>query len=144
MINCNDKFNKWNNEKKKLQIKENKIISIGKIYWVSIGQNIGSEVYGKHNDFKRPVLVLNKIYIEDYVNLFVGVPLTSKIENKTGFLYHHFTDSKNRKQVALLSQVRTFDTKRIISYYNGKIKKEDLETIREKITKKIISPHRAG
>ncbi|HED6776913.1 TPA: type II toxin-antitoxin system PemK/MazF family toxin [Campylobacter jejuni] len=123
MINCNDKFDKWNNEKKKLQIKENKIISIGKIYWV---------------------LVLNKIYIEDYVNLFVGVPLTSKIENKTGFLYHHFTDSKNRKQVALLSQVRTFDTKRIISYYNGKIKKEDLETIREKITKKIISPHRAG
>lgn len=55
MINCNDKFDKWNNEKKKLQIKENKIISIGKIYWVSIGQNIGSEVYGKHNDFKRPV-----------------------------------------------------------------------------------------
>ncbi|EHG1231327.1 type II toxin-antitoxin system PemK/MazF family toxin, partial [Campylobacter jejuni] len=53
MINCNDKFDKWNNEKKKLQIKENKIISIGKIYWVSIGQNIGSEVYGKHNDFKR-------------------------------------------------------------------------------------------
>ncbi|EPS3833355.1 type II toxin-antitoxin system PemK/MazF family toxin [Campylobacter jejuni] len=131
MINCNDKFDKWNNEKKKLQIKENKIIS-------------SSEVYGKHNDFKRPVLVLNKIYIEDYVNLFVGVPLTSKIENKTGFLYHHFTDSKNRKQVALLSQVRTFDTKRIISYYNGKIKKEDLETIREKITKKIISPHMAG
>nr|DAH96442.1 MAG TPA: PemK-like protein [Caudoviricetes sp.] len=76
--------------------------------------------------------------------IFVGVPLTSKIENKTGFLYHHFTDSKNRKQVTLLSQVRTFDTKRIISYYNGKIKKEDLETIREKITKKIISPHRAG
>lgn len=33
MINCNDKFDKWNNEKKKLQIKENKIISIGKIYW---------------------------------------------------------------------------------------------------------------
>ncbi|EAH5412922.1 type II toxin-antitoxin system PemK/MazF family toxin, partial [Campylobacter jejuni] len=27
MINCNDKFDKWNNEKKKLQIKENKIIS---------------------------------------------------------------------------------------------------------------------
>ncbi|EAH9117390.1 type II toxin-antitoxin system PemK/MazF family toxin, partial [Campylobacter jejuni] len=25
MINCNDKFDKWNNEKKKLQIKENKI-----------------------------------------------------------------------------------------------------------------------
>ncbi|TKX29128.1 type II toxin-antitoxin system PemK/MazF family toxin [Campylobacter aviculae] len=140
MMNYDDKFDKWNNEKKKLQTRENKQVSIGKIYWVSIGQNIGSEVFGKQNEFKRPVLVLNKIYIKDYINLFVGIPLTSKTENKTGFLYHHFTDSKNRKQVALLSQIRTFDTKRIISFYNGKIKKEDLKTIREKINK-IISPH---
>ncbi|WP_337214309.1 type II toxin-antitoxin system PemK/MazF family toxin [Campylobacter molothri] len=74
------------------------------------------------------------------INLFIGVPLSSKIANKTGYLYHHFIDNKNKKQVALLSQIRSFDTKRIISFYNGKIKKEDLKIIREKINK-IISPH---
>lgn len=119
-------------KKKEIHLKENKKISIGKIYWVQVGQNIGSEVYGKQSDFKRPVLVLNKIYIPNYINLFIGVPLSSKIANKTGYLYHHFIDNKNKKQVALLSQIRSFDTKRIISFYNGKIKKEDLKIIREK------------
>ncbi|EAK9953817.1 type II toxin-antitoxin system PemK/MazF family toxin [Campylobacter volucris] len=141
MMNYDDKFNKWNKKKKEIHLKENKKISIGKIYWVQVGQNIGSEVYGKHSDFKRPVLVLNKIYIPNYINLFIGIPLSSKIANKTGYLYHHFIDSKNKNQVALLSQIRSFDTKRIVSHYNGKIKKEDLEKIKEKITKNIISPH---
>ncbi|WP_280642208.1 type II toxin-antitoxin system PemK/MazF family toxin [Campylobacter ornithocola] len=53
----------------------------------------------------------------------------------------NYFGSKNKNQVALLSQIRSFDTKRIVSHYNGKIKKEDLEKIKEKITKNIISPH---
>ena len=41
-----DKFDKCN-DKKEIQIKKDKRIKIGKVYWISIGQNIGSEIYGK-------------------------------------------------------------------------------------------------
>ncbi|WP_276882255.1 type II toxin-antitoxin system PemK/MazF family toxin [Campylobacter cuniculorum] len=142
-MDYNDKFDKWNDRKKEIQIKKDKRIKIGKVYWISIGQNIGSEIYGKGDEFIRPVLVLNKIYIKDYINLFIGIPLSSQVKNKHGFAYHHFEDNRGKKQVALLSQIRTFDTKRIISYCS-KIKEEDLNIIKDKIINKIISPHETG
>lgn len=46
-MDYNDKFDKWNDRKKEIQIKKDKRIKIGKVYWISIGQNIGSEIYGK-------------------------------------------------------------------------------------------------
>ena len=81
-MDYNDKFDKWNDRKKEIQIKKDKRIKIGKVYWISIGQNIGSEIYGKGDEFIRPVLVLNKIYIKDYINLFIGIPLSSQVKNK--------------------------------------------------------------
>ena len=63
MINL--EFDQWNTLKKDIQdIQEH--IGDGCVYWVSIGQNIGYEVCGKGPEFKRPVLVLKRIYIPNF------------------------------------------------------------------------------
>ena len=133
-----DKFDKWNEVKKELEQKTGTGVANGEVYWLSVGQNLGSETYGKGADFKRPVLVLNKVYIKNYINAFVGVPLSSKASQKSGCLYHKFTDKQGIKQVALLAQIRLFDTKRVISNANISVLKADFEKIKIKVKDKII------
>ena len=133
-IDNSAKLDKWNAVKKSIDTQ--KIIKKAqnkRIFWVCIGQNVGSEVYGKGKDFARPVLVV-KVFFND---TFLGVPLTSKAKNKTGRLYYKFIDSKNRLQVALLGQIRIFDIKRVANYIS-KIEKGDFEKIRVKIQKEIV------
>lgn len=53
-------FDRWNEVKKELSSTQTqKYPSVGKIYWCSVGYNVGHEVYGKGDKFRRPVLVLN-------------------------------------------------------------------------------------
>ncbi|TKX32412.1 type II toxin-antitoxin system PemK/MazF family toxin [Campylobacter aviculae] len=133
-----DQYDKWNKHKKKLNnIKLTKKAKVKKIYWLSLGLNVGAEVYGKDEFFTRPVLVLNSFYN----GTFLGIPLSSKTKNKKGFLFHKFKDNKGTLQVALLGQMRVFDTKRIRTYI-GKINNDDFEKIKNKIAEKIISPAR--
>lgn len=55
-----EKFDEWNEIKKQINSSQTlKYPSVGKIYWCSIGYNVGREVYGKGDRFRRPVLVLN-------------------------------------------------------------------------------------
>jgi toxin protein, putative len=133
-----DKFDKWNEVKKELEQRTGTGVANGEVYWLSVGQNLGSETYGKGADFKRPVLVLNKVYIKNYINAFIGVPLSSKASQKSGCLYHKFTDKQGIKQVALLAQIRLFDTKRVISNANISVLKADFEKIKIKVKDKII------
>lgn len=131
-----EQFDKWNERKKSLN-KASLIrkANAKKIYWLSIGLNVGSEVYGKNEFFTRPVLVINSFYN----GTFLGIPLSSKTKNKKGFLFHKFKDNKGTLQVALLGQMRVFDTKRIKTYI-GKINDKDFEMIKNKIVENIISP----
>lgn len=97
------KFDEWNKLKKETEkTKKKKYVEIKKIYWVKIGKNIGSEVYGKGKDFAKVVLMINVFYNGS----FLGVPLSSKSKNKSGKLYYKFTDEKGKLQVALLGQVK--------------------------------------
>ena len=132
-------FDKWNELKKSInKSSKPKSPHKGKIYWISIGQNVGCETYGKGKDFARPVLVLSKIQI-GYIDSFVGVPLSSKIKNKKGFMYYKFTDSKGNKQVALLAQIRVFDSKRILNPLDAEIKNDDFDQIKERLKKDILA-----
>ncbi len=127
------KFDEWNEIKKGIDKTISKDMpQMKKIYWVQIGQNIGSEVFGKGGSFSRPVLVIRVFYN----NSFLGVPLSSQIYNKTGKLYHKFKDSRKKVQVALLAQLRVFDNKRKYRYI-GKINEDDFEIVKEKL-KNII------
>lgn len=129
-----EKFDEWNEIKKQISSTQTlKYPSVGKIYWCSVGYNVGREVYGKGDRFRRPVLVLNVLPNK----MFFGIPLSSQTKNKTGFVFYKFKDNRNKEQVALLAQAKSFDTKRIMQYL-GKIDKEDLEIIRKRVFEKII------
>jgi len=99
-------FDEWNEVKKNLDKKE--IILKFKprdIFFMSVGQNIGYEVFGKGVDFLRPVLVYKKLSKET----FIGIPLTSKIKEGTYFFtFNH----KNKKSTAMFNQIRVYDIKR--------------------------------
>lgn len=136
MINTN--FDKWNELKQAINsTTTRKSPHKGKIYWVSIGQNIRCEIYGKGENFARPVIILSKIQIGK-IDSFVGIPLSSKITNKKGFMYYKFTDTKGKKQVALLAQIRVFDSKRIIKHFSANIPKSDFENIKQ-VLKNILA-----
>lgn len=124
----NNEFNQWNELKKQINSTKPNKISIAKIYWLSVGKNVGSEVYGKGVEFIRPVLVLKKVG----ANAFIGVPLSTKTKCKTGIFYHHLTDSKKIPQVALISQIRLFDTRRVKGF-KSRISKSDFNEIKQKV-----------
>ena len=128
------KLDKWNAVKKSIDTQNfKKQVEIQSIYWISIGQNVGSEVFGKGKDFARPVLVINVFFN----GTFLGVPLSSKAQNKRGKFYFKFKDSKDRLQVALLAQMRTFDTKRKANYIS-KISDENFIKLKKKIQSEIL------
>lgn len=133
-MNLHTKFDEWNVVKKNInEQKARKQVEIQGIYWIHIGQNVGSEVYGKGKDFVRPVLVLNVFH--NFT--FLGVPLTSKTQRKRGKFYYKFADSKGKIQVALLGQMRIFDTRRKINYIS-KINNENFAKLKEKIKDEIM------
>ena len=99
-------FDKWNNVKKRLEDKEIISYKQGEIYFMSVGQNIGYEQYGKGDYFLRPVIVYKKLSR----STFLGIPLTSK--QKEGSYYFSFKYKKDKISVSMLNQIRVFDIKR--------------------------------
>lgn len=97
----------------------------GEVWWVSIGKNVGFEEDGKGREFNRPVLIL-KGFSKD---LFWGIPLSTT--KKRGKYYYEFS-LKDRVSVALLSQLRTFDTLRLLNKV-GVIRSGDLNAIKSKL-----------
>lgn len=130
-------YDEWNEVKKSINNKEKtKIIKVGKIYWVNVGLNIGCEIYGKGDSFKRPVLVIKTLFINGK-KAFLGVPLSSKtyINDKLRLV---FADKNKTLQSALISQIRVFDNKRVSHSANITINKIDFEAIKELIIKELI------
>ena len=128
-------FNKWNDVKKIVNKKENKVgFKEREIFWLWLGQNIGNEEFGKGNEFQRPVLVIKKLT----KNIFIGVPLTTTLKENDYF--HQFKYS-NQKEIiensAMILQIRTFDKNRLMTRI-GMINKEDFEKINQKIRRLFI------
>ena len=102
-----DKFNKWNILKQELNSVNIRFFREREIYFISIGQNIGTETYGKQEEFLRPVLVYKKLSKYN----FVGLPLTSK--EKVGSYYFNFSYKKDKNSTIMLNQIKVFDARRI-------------------------------
>ena len=100
-------------------------ITEGDIWWCSCGENVGVEINGKNRLFSRPVLVYKKLSRYG----FIGIPLTS--QGKVGSWYVNF-DFQNKKQTAVLSQIRTFSISRLSSRM-GELDKKDIDKIKEAI-----------
>lgn len=82
-------------------------VSVGDIWWASLGENVGSEVNGKSELFSRPVIILKKLAHGFY---FV-IPTSTK--DKTGTWYVPYKH-QGIKNVACLHQVRAIDYRRVL------------------------------
>lgn len=125
MIN---KYDTWNEIKKETQTRKTKFIfKVREIYWLKVGQNIGYEVYGKGNDFLRPVLILRKFSKDS----FLGIPLTSSKKDDI-FHFKFCPINKLKTNYAMLSQIKLFSDKRIHDKM-GKISISDFEELKIKL-----------
>ena len=77
------------------------------VWWCSLGSNIGYEQDGRGESFTRPVVILTKFNLDSCLI----VPLTTR--SKTGKYYFPVGDIDQRSAVAVLSQVRYIDRKRL-------------------------------
>tara|TARA_R110002033_G_scaffold135_1_gene1482 strand:- start:16142 stop:16636 length:495 start_codon:yes stop_codon:yes gene_type:complete len=118
-------FDSWNSKKKDIHINKNRVhFRQGEIWFVHIGQNIGYEVYGKGEEFLRPVIVFRKINR----NTFLAIPLTSKIKNDR---FHCIINFKEKQNSAILTQIKTIDAKRF-RYKTGTIDKQTFGKLERK------------
>jgi len=100
------------------------------IWWVSLGQNIGVEINGKHENFERPVLVIKRFNVEAVLIL----PISSRIKNDQ---YHwEFTNSEGNLNTINLSQVRSISNKRFVRKI-GKMAICDYQKIKDSFKKMI-------
>lgn len=109
---------KWHEIKKNIEDKnKEQKFRDGEIWWCSLGENIGFEEDGKHDNFERPILVLRKFN----KNIFLGLPLTSQKHEDifhSNFSTKIFNDLgdllEEKDSFAILSQIRLLSSKRMI------------------------------
>ena len=125
-----NQYDNWNEVKKEI-VNDFSIFTfkVREIYWIKVGQNIGYEVYGKGEEFLRPVLVFRKFSKES----FLGIPLTS-IEKDDMFHFPFTPINNSKKNNAILSQIKLFSSKRIKSKL-GKISVLEFEELKIKLKK---------
>ncbi len=106
-----DKFNHWNIIKQDLHFSDNeeKYPKPWEIWYVNIWVNIWNESLWKWDFFKRPVLIIKKVW-----NLFFVVSMTTKWKENNKFYFKIDEKYFNKKSYLVLSQVKTIDKKRFI------------------------------
>lgn len=102
-------FDKWNIKKKAIHHNKAPVFCHPReVWWCSLGVNVGFEQDGTGENFDRPVIVIRGF--NEYV--FFGVALIGK--KKEGKYYFPVGKIEDREAMAVLSQVRIIDTKRLI------------------------------
>jgi mRNA interferase MazF len=100
-------FSKWTTKKVELNnTSGSALFREREIWWCTLGTNIGFEQDG-NKKFSRPVVILSKFNLDTCLI----VPLTTSI--KKGKYYFSVGDITGREAVAVLSQLRFVDRKRL-------------------------------
>jgi mRNA interferase MazF len=123
-----DDYNDWNKKKQEIHSSEKteKIyFKEGQVWWCSVGLNIGDEVYGKGENFKRPVLVVRKLS----KNLCIALPVTTK--QKVGSWFVEIS-IHNMKRWVMLSQIRSVSKKRF-NFKISELTESDFSKVKEKL-----------
>ena len=139
---CLEKFHSWNEIKKETHQRDRKVgYKEREVFWTRIGYNVGSEEYGKGNEFQRPVIIIKKLTKE----LFFGIPLSTVLKEGDYFYTFTYTTKKDemKKVSAMLLQLRVFDKRRLMGRI-GMIAKEDQRIILQKLQKLFSLPQEAG
>lgn len=102
------RFMKWIELKQKLHESNHRppYFKEREIWWCSMGENVGNEMNGKSNYFRRPVIIIRKL--DKYS--FLCVPLTSKIKEGTWYIQIIHGEKNN---TAVISQIKHFDYRRL-------------------------------
>lgn len=123
-----DEFERWNKLKIKTHKRKNiKFYRDREIWWCRVGQNIGTEINGKSEEFTRPVLVLKSIHS----NLLIGIPLTHTLREDSIYTSFYF---KGDFHCVSLAQIRSFDARRF-TFRIGRVSK----IVQKKIIDKLKS-----
>lgn len=165
-----DRFDEWNTKKKiitrnipvnKKDMNQKKFdIKSWTIWWYQAGENVGHET-GTHIDhytnvysFNRPCIVISNLKsLEDTDHSIITVlPLSSKSEGLSkGKDYTHLLEAKkypkngklkglSKDSHVLCHEIKSIDTKRLISMVHKRINDDDIVAIQEKIKKYIDLP----
>jgi len=121
---------KWSLRASKLNNKDRHYVpqcKEGDIWDVSIGHGVGSEVYGKGDLFKRPVLVVTRFNS----NRFLGIPLTTNAKYEGFYAVPTYFNQEVGK--AMVDQQSSYDNKRLIKKL-GMLDPQTLNIVRQKIS----------
>lgn len=129
MSSAAKQFMEWIELKEKLHYRAHKppLVSERDIWWISVGENVGSEINGKNDLFSRPAIIFRKLAHGFY---FV-IPTTT--QSKTGSWFVPF-EHRGRRMVACLHQVRTIDYRRLSSRL-GTMDTNDFQRIQDGFAK---------
>lgn len=102
-------FDGWNARKKSIHERDTSEVYFyeREIWWCSLGANVGFEQDGTDEVFERPVVVIKKYNPQ----IFLAVPLSTT--SKRGKYYAQLGLVDGRDAVAILSQLRLLDCKRL-------------------------------
>lgn len=78
----------------------------GEVWWCCLGMNVGDEIYGKGEHFRRPVLVFKKLTR----TTFLGLPLTTHEKIR---LWRVEIKVLEERRWVLLDQTRVLDARRL-------------------------------
>ena len=119
------KFLEWMRLKEKLHNINSKppLVSEGDMWWVSFGENVGSEINGKSKVFTRPGIIYKKLSHGFY---FV-IPSTTQEKRGSRFVEFLY---KGKKMFACLHQARAVDYRRLFSKL-GTLDDEDLKKVKK-------------
>ncbi|MEK7609121.1 MAG: type II toxin-antitoxin system PemK/MazF family toxin [Minisyncoccia bacterium] len=119
-------FQKWHNQKRHIENERPRVFfKEREIWFCHLGENVGFEQDGRGDEFLRPIVVLKKFNNE----VLWVVPLT-KTDKKNKY-YFPFSFN-NETSVAILSQIRLVDAKRL-KYKMGDMKVEYFKVLKNKI-----------
>ena len=126
------RFAEWIGLKESLHYKNHKppFVSERDIWWVSVGENVGSEINGKSKLFSRPVVILRKLAHGFY---FV-IPTTTQAKEGSWFVSFRHGE---RDMVACLHQARAIDYRRFSSKL-GMLDTNDFRKVQESFARLYI------
>ncbi|MBI4120004.1 MAG: type II toxin-antitoxin system PemK/MazF family toxin [Parcubacteria group bacterium] len=120
-------FEKWHDKKTGIdRIEKRPFFHEREIWFCYLGVNVGFEQDGSGEDFQRPVVIVRKFNNE----VCWIIPLSKT--DKTGKYYFSFSFGENTASVAIVSQIRLLDVRRL-SRRIGEIKEGDFKELINKI-----------
>lgn len=119
------RFLEWFGLKEKLHNTDNipPLVKERDLWWVSFGENVGSEINGKNKLFSRPGLVIKKLSR----GFFLVAPTTSQKKEGTWYVP---IKQEGRDMYVCLHQIRTIDYRRLSSRL-GVVDEADFQRVKE-------------